>query len=98
MSDLEFLVKLIFNALPEETVQNLRNFARSSEERSTIEDFLSDITGHDNANSQSRGTIPESSNSAPDFAGLRAARGPGRGEKGGGEREREGRGGEKRAA
>ena len=79
MSDLEFLVKLIFNALPQETVQNLRNYARTSEKRGTIEDFLSDMTGLDNANTQSRGTIHESSNSGLGYVGLRGAGGPGRG-------------------
>ena len=47
---MDFMVKLILSALPRETIQKLSTYARKSDKRSTIENFLNDMIELDNAN------------------------------------------------
>ena len=54
LTEMEFIIKLIFHALPRESIMKLRTYALTSNQRSTIEHYLEDIVGVDSANTLNR--------------------------------------------
>ena len=62
MAELDFFIKLLFSAMPNEIKVKLRAYARRSDNRSSIEEFLNDSIDLNSVNSLNNGVTPRSAN------------------------------------